>query len=259
MISLVLPTYNAESSIRQSFESVRAFLNARPDPWEVLFTLDGCSDATEAVLQPLVAVDSRFRLLSYAANRGKGYAVRVGLTAALGDVRVFTDVDLAYRFDDIARVADEVRSGAEVAIASREHADSTIQLPSRLLGYAYRRRVQSHVFGRLARLILPLSQLDTQAGLKALSAAAVKRIVPNLSCDGFGFDCELLTACARYGIAVHEVAVGVRYEDEASTTGMTSTMKMLQEIRAIRRRWPKIGYPDVAAESSETGTRKRAA
>ena len=245
MTSLVLPAFNPGPAVERTWDTVRRFLNARPDPWEVLFVLDGCTDGTRDHLAALGRRDgeARIRVVSYAPNRGKGYAVRTGLLAARGEWRLFTDVDLAYRFEDIARTADELRAGADVAIASREHPESTIELPPRTLGYAYRRRVQSHVFGKLARTLLPLTQLDTQAGLKGMTARVANLVLPNLTCDGFGFDCELLVACARYNIGVAEVPVSVRYEDAASTTGLRTTLRMFRELWAIRGQWPASGFP----------------
>ncbi len=257
--SLVFPAYNPGPAAERTWLAVRDFLRARPDPWEVLFVCDGCTDGTPDRLAALAAADPdpRFRVIAYSPNRGKGYAVRTGLLAARGAYRVFTDIDLAYRFDDIARVADELRSGAAVAIASREHPESTVQLPPRCLGYAYRRRLQSKVFGAVARVLLPLDHADTQAGLKGMTAEAARRVLPALTCDGFGFDCELLTACARYGIPVAEVPVCVRYEDAASTTaGLRATLRMLRQLWQIRRTWPRVGFPaaaqvPVAAEQSQ--------
>jgi dolichyl-phosphate beta-glucosyltransferase len=250
--SLVFPAYNPGLSVERTWESVRDFLRARPDPWEVLFVCDGCTDGTPSLLRKKIddSGDNRFRVIDYLPNRGKGYAVRTGLLAATGDVRIFTDVDLAYRFDDIGRVADELHHGADVAIASREHPESQIQLPPHYLGYAYRRRIQSGVFGRIARTLLPITIRDTQAGLKGMTAAVAQRIIPTLSCDGFGFDCELLTACARHEIAMTEVPVCVRYEDSASTTGMSTTFRMIRDLWRIRRRWPATGFP-TAVESTE--------
>jgi dolichyl-phosphate beta-glucosyltransferase len=246
--SLILPAYNPGPAVERTWESVRDFLRARPDPWEVLFVLDGCTDGTAERLNQWIreTKDSRCRVISYSPNQGKGYAVRTGLLAAKGEWRVFTDIDLAYRFEDIARTADELRLGASVAIASREHPESTIQLPPRFLPYAYRRRLQSHVFGSIARTLLPLTQLDTQAGLKGMTAEVAERVLPNLQCNGFGFDCEFLTACARYGFAVNEVPVAVRYEDAASTTGLRTTLKMFRELWQIRQNWPATGFPPLA-------------
>lgn len=239
MTSLVLPAFNPGAQVELTFAAVRDFLRGRPD-WEAIFVLDGCTDDTEDRLTNRLvdADDSRMRYVAYAPNRGKGYAVRTGLLAARGAYRIFTDVDLAYRFDDILRVADELHAGAAVAVASREHPDSELQLPAHLLGYAYRRRLQSHVFGRFARAILPLAHRDTQAGLKGMTALVATTIVPELVCDGFGFDCEFLTACRTYAVPVTEVPVRVRYDDAGSSTGGLRTMsRMLRELWRVRRAW----------------------
>jgi dolichyl-phosphate beta-glucosyltransferase len=256
LTSLVLPTYNPGAAIERTWDQVRDFLRARPDPWEVLFVLDGCTDDTRIHLERLQndTNEPRIRILSYSPNQGKGHAVRVGLLEAKGTYRLFTDVDLAYGFDDIARLADELRGGAQAAIASREHPESLVQLPPQTIGYAYRRRLQSQLFGRVARMILPLTQHDTQAGLKGMTAEVAQRILPNLRCNGFGFDCEFLTACARYGIPVQEMPVNVRYENAASTTGSGTALKMLRELWQIRQYWPAKGFPEPRSVVSPRST-----
>jgi len=177
------------------------------------------------------------RVLSYAPNRGKGYAVGYGLAAARGAWRLFTDVDLAYQFDDIVRVAQVLRAGADVAIASRTHPASRLVLPVALQGYVYRRHLQSKAFSLLVRLLLPLTQRDTQAGLKGLSASAAQQVLPLLRCDGFGFDCELLTASVHHGLAIAEVPICVSYDDTASTTGWRGMSRMIGELWRIRHAW----------------------
>jgi dolichyl-phosphate beta-glucosyltransferase len=201
---------------------------------------------------------ARIRVLDYSPNRGKGYALRQGLLAACGQWRVFTDVDLAYGFEDIVRVANTLQAGADVAIASRMHPDSRLVLPPWLQGYVYRRHLQSLVFSWIVRRLLPLSQRDTQAGLKGLSARSAERILPHLSCNGFGFDCELLAACVGYGLAVVEVPVCVRYEDRASTTGVRTMGCMLRELLSIRRVWGHRALPAHAPATESTGDDDRA-
>jgi len=237
--SLVLPAYNPGPVAERTWHEVAAFLAGRPEPWEVLFVLDGCTDDTAGRLAHLArtAPNPRFRVVDYRPNRGKGHAVRVGLQEARGRVRLFTDIDLAYTFEDITRVANAVRDGAAVAIASREHPESQLTLPVGVLGYAYRRHIQSRVFGAVARTLLPLRQRDTQAGLKAMTDVVASHVMPELRCNGFGFDCELLTACAHSGIPVTEVPVHVRYENSASTTGAKATLRMLRELWTIRQAW----------------------
>lgn len=243
--SLVLPAYNAGSTVERTWFAVRDFVRTRREPWEAIFVCDGCSDGSDGLLQDLEhqTRDARLRVIAYPANRGKGHAVRTGLLAARGDHRIFTDIDLAYSFEDILRVAEALQKGAAVALASREHPESQITLSPRLLGYAYRRRWQSKVFGSAARLLLPLAQRDTQAGLKGMTAEVASWLLPHTTCDGFGFDCELLTACRAHDVPVTEVPVTVRLDDAASTTGSGAMLRMLRELWRIRRSWASLRVP----------------
>jgi glycosyltransferase involved in cell wall biosynthesis len=244
--------------VEHTWREIDAFLAHAPGSWEILFVCDGCTDGTPDRLRELSqARADRVRVLSYLPNRGKGYAVRRGLAAATGQWRVFTDVDLAYGFDDVLRVTQALKGGADAAIASRLHPDSRVTLPYRLQGYAYRRYLQSLVFARLVRWLLPVRQADTQAGLKGLTARAVEAVLPRLRCDGFGFDCELLTACVRHGFRIAEVPVSVRYDDANSTTGWRSMGRMIRDLWQIRRAWPADAV--TRAERPEAAERREAA
>ncbi len=237
LTSLVFPAYNPGPAVERTWRAVEQFLREAPGSWEVLFVCDGCTDGTPERLAALTRGAEDVRVLSHVPNRGKGYAVRHGLCEARGAWRLFTDVDLAYGFDDVLRLARALWDGAEVAVASRTHRDSRVVVAPALQGYAYRRHLQGLAFAAVARFLLPVAQRDTQAGLKGMTARAADRILPRLACDGFGFDCELLTACARHGLAVTEVPVCVRFEDRASTTSLGSVGRMVRELWCIRRAW----------------------
>ena len=75
----------------------------------------------------------------------------------------------------------------------------------------------------------------------------VERVIPRLKCDGFGFDCEFLTACSRLGIPVVEVPVRVHYRDAASTTSKRAMLGMVRDLFRIRRDWHDVlpePFPD---------------
>jgi dolichyl-phosphate beta-glucosyltransferase len=258
LFSLIFPAYNPGRVLERTWQEVERFLGQARDSWEIVFVCDGCSDGTPGRLVNLIGERrDRVRMLSYASNRGKGHAVRLGLATARGKWRLFTDIDLAYSFDDVLRIAETLRSGADVAIASRVHPQSQIVVPARLQGYAYRRHLQSLAFSRLVRLLLPLPEHDTQAGLKGLNAAACRTLLPGLRCNGFGFDCELLAACVHYGLTVREVPVCVRLEDRASTTSFRTIGRMLGELWQIRRAWRHFREPE--HQAAAPAPEKRAA
>lgn len=256
LTSLVFPTYNPGSRLERTWEALRQFLAERSEPWEVLFVCDGCTDGSDERLAELIAAGPEcVRLLRLPHNRGKGHAVRCGLQAVHGNWRLFADVDLAYEFPDILRVAESLWSGAPVAVASRVHADSRLVVPPRYQGYAYRRHLQSALFALLAHALLPFQQGDPQAGLKGFKADVVEWLLPHLHCDGFAFDCELLTVCARNGIPVAEVPVTVRCDDSDSTTHLGSTLSTLVDLWQIRRRSHRMDKLRLRPDHSPLGSR----
>jgi dolichyl-phosphate beta-glucosyltransferase len=255
LTSLIIPAYNPGPEIDRTWHQVADFVRKTGDPWEVIYVCDGCTDRTPDRLRALGATATGpFRVLDFPVNRGKGHAVRSGLAAARGRWLVFTDADLAYGPDDIARVAARLRAGAAVAIGSRDHPDSELVLPPALAGYTFRRHLQSLGFAWLARTVLGLPYRDPQAGLKGMHAAVVQLVLPRLSRNGFAFDCELLTACARLGIPVEEVPVRVQFADRRTTTSLRTSARTIRDLFAIRRDWRRAGpaaMPDIAATTEE--------
>lgn len=257
LTSLVYPTYNPGATLERTWQQTREFLRAVPGAWEVHFVCDGCTDgSSEQLLRWKASEPAPIFVHHYSPNRGKGYAVRYGLQVARGQWRIFTDVDLAYSFDDVLRIAQVLRNGGAVAIASRQHPQSEVILPPALMGYAWRRQLQSTLFSWIARRLLPIPFRDTQAGLKGMTATVAQRVLPLLQCDGFGFDCELLTACIRLQIPVEEIPVRVRLDSTASTTSARTSRRMLAELWKIRSRWnrERIEVP-LSSDSSSSGRR----
>ena len=60
----------------------------------------------------------------YAANRGKGFALRRGLSLATEPFRFFVDVDLAYDPDEALKLLSVLEAGPDLAVANRANLDS---------------------------------------------------------------------------------------------------------------------------------------
>lgn len=97
-VSIVIPAHNEERVIERCCRSLMA--QDHPD-FEVIFVLDRCTDRTREILEPMVAVDPRLRILD---NHdcpddwaGKCNAAHRGAQLATGEIFVFTDADV--RFD----------------------------------------------------------------------------------------------------------------------------------------------------------------
>ena len=93
----------------------------------------------------------------------------------------------------------------------------------------------SRSFNWWLRQMLPITILDTQAGLKGLTASAWETIAPHMVTDGFFFDVELL-ACARAAnLRIEEIPVMVTYIDPTTVRMVTHGWAMIKDTVRLRK------------------------
>lgn len=114
-ISCIVCAYNEADRIRHILEAVYR----HPALLEVIVVNDGSTDATETLLKGYPEI----RVLSYAPNRGKTYALTQGISAARGEYLMLLDADLAgVTAADIQALIDPVAQGrADVSISLRSN------------------------------------------------------------------------------------------------------------------------------------------
>ena len=89
MVSVIMPAYNAATTIAEAIESVRA--QTAPN-WELIVVNDGSTDNTVEIVASLAAQDSRIRIVNR-LNGGESAARNTGIAEARYDWLVFLDAD----------------------------------------------------------------------------------------------------------------------------------------------------------------------
>src|SRR5689334_18566232 len=92
-LSLIVPAYNEELRLLPTLERLHAHLAGQARSYELLVVDDGSLDGTCAVVEKAMLTIPYLRLMRQSPNRGKGAAVRRGMLAARGDIRVMSDAD----------------------------------------------------------------------------------------------------------------------------------------------------------------------
>jgi len=95
-ISLISPMYNEEKVIAKSLKNLVDTVKDLKIPWEIILVNDGSTDGTYDVALGAAKKYSGVRIISYAKNRGRGYALRKGFESASGDIIVTTESDLSW-------------------------------------------------------------------------------------------------------------------------------------------------------------------
>lgn len=94
-LSIIVPCYNEEDTVRTFYDAVTAVVNTLPGVRpEYIFVDDGSRDRTILILRELAAQDKTVRYLSFSRNFGKEAAMYAGLQAATGDLAAIMDADL---------------------------------------------------------------------------------------------------------------------------------------------------------------------
>jgi dolichyl-phosphate beta-glucosyltransferase len=232
--TLILPTYNAADFIADTVARLRPFLAAHPD-WCALFVLDGCGDVTEEKLRGLVGdLSPVVRVEAYSPNRGKGFALRRGLMMASTPYRIYTDVDLAYDPTEALKVLEVLEHGADLGVVNRASRDSQFLISPMDFPNIYRRHLMSRSFNWWLRKMLPIEILDTQAGLKGITAAAWEKIAPEMTSDGFFFDVEFLARAGAAKMRIDEVPVLVKYVDPTTVRMLNHGWAMIKDTVRLR-------------------------
>ncbi len=201
--SLVIPAHNETDRLPDYLGRIRTYL---PDhfgeQYEVIIVDDGSSDGLIELLDRTYGDWPQLRVLRHASNFGKGAAVRTGVLAAEGDVRLFADADGATPIEEEHRLRAAIAQGADLAIGSRllPAKDVTCQ---RTRG----RAMVGRAFAGVARTLFHLSIRDTQCGFKMFRADVVAKLFEGLHERGYLFDLELLIHAKQLGCRIAEVPV----------------------------------------------------
>lgn len=240
-LSIVVPAYNEEHRLPPTLVRLAAYLASQPLRWEIVVVDDGSRDATCAVVTAAMATIPNLRLVRQSPNRGKGAAVRLGMLAARGQIRVMSDADGSMSPDQLPRLLSPILAcTAEVAIGSRyaEGARSNVVQP-------WFRVVWSRLANKAIQRSLVPGVRDTQCGFKAFTAEAARDLFSRGRIDGWAFDLEILALARRAGFAIAEVGVEWTDDRRSRVNPLKDMWKVVREAMTIRKNLRRGVYQDV--------------
>lgn len=197
--SFVIPAYNEATRLAPTLDVIAELSATHLGECQIIVVDDGSTDSTADIARAFKAPHCKMCVMRL-PHRGKGSAIRHGVSVANGEIVILCDADLQHSVREVPRLIAALKNGADIAIGSRWLAASDSNS-----GQPLYRRVASRIFNFVASSVLSLPFRDTQCGLKTLTLDAANRVFPFLSLDGWGYDSELIHVALLQRLQVSEI------------------------------------------------------
>ena len=210
-LSLVVPTYNQETTILDDIRKLDKVLSNLHLEYEIIVVVDGFVDLA---YNKLIKINNKkIKVFGYDKNHGKGYAVRYGMTKAKGEVMGFIDAGMDIDPTGISMLLSHmVWYDADIILGSKLHPVSQVDYPliRKILSWGYR---------TFTHLLFGFKIRDTQVGLKLFKKDVVKKVFPRLLVKKFAFDIELLAVSYSLGFKrIFEAPIKLDFKGQSSIT-----------------------------------------
>ena len=223
-LSLVIPCYNEEKTLRSIVEQVLLLRNRSVDLELVI--VDDCSrDNSLEVARQLGNEYPGIKVVHHEKNRGKGAALRTGFLEATGDYVGIQDADMEYDPADYLTLLRVIREeNADVVYGSRYLQKSSGR---RVLYFWHSAMNQFLTF--CSNLFTDLTVTDMETCYKLFRREVIQKIAGKLQENRFGFEPEVTAYVAESGCRVWECAIHYhpRSYDEGKKIGWKDGLRAL--------------------------------
>ena len=182
----------------------------------------------EAQIDFIRASISSFHYINYSENRGKGYALRKGVSAAKNDLIIYTDIDFPYTDDSFLAIYEGLLDGFDVVPGHRGRAyyDKT----------PFLRKLISKFLRWTLKTFLRLPTDDSQCGIKGFNQVGAD-VFLDTQIDRFLFDLEFLKLSAKRKLKIQKAPVELKPNIVFSSVSLTILAReSLNFIRVLFRK-----------------------
>lgn len=211
-LSIIMPAYNEEATIHLILDKIKAVELINEIQKEIIIVNDCSNDGTKEAIQKYIHDngDVRIKYFEHEVNKGKGAALRTGISQATGEYLVIQDADFEYDPDEYNDLLKPVVSGfADVVYGSRFMGSN----PHRILFFWH--TIGNRFLTFLSNIFTNLNLTDMETCYKLFNTKMIQSI--KLEEDRFGFEPEITAKISRISeVRIYEIGIsyyGRTYEE----------------------------------------------
>jgi glycosyltransferase involved in cell wall biosynthesis len=165
-----------------------------PAAREIIVINDGSSDGTREVLDGLAA-NPRLRIVHADRNRGKGHAIRLGLSTARGDVVAIQDADLELDPAQLAMLVAPLLAGETDVVYGSRFLSGTPDAPRLTI-------VANRTLTSLTNVLFGSAITDMETCYKVMRTSVARSL--GLTADRFDIEPEITARLLKAGHTIVE-------------------------------------------------------
>lgn len=211
LISVIIPAYKQEKTIHKDLLRILSVMEKLRYKYEIILVVDGILDNTWKAAQKIKS--KKLSVVGYEHNKGKGYAVRYGMSQAKGGIIAFIDSGMDLHPNGLSMLLEHFEwYNADIIVGSKLHPASKVKYPMS-------RRVLSWGYRTLVRILFGLQIRDTQVGMKFYKKKVLDDVLPRLLVKTYAFDIEILAVARHLGYKrIYEAPIDLNFKGMSSVT-----------------------------------------
>lgn len=199
---VIIPTYNE----RENIENIIRKVFSLDGGYDILIIDDGSPDGTAAIVKRLQQeFPERLHMIERPGKLGLGTAYITGFKWSIDKGYDYTfemDADFSHNPEDLPRLYQACKDGADLAIGSR-YCDGIS-----VINWPIGRIIMSYYASVYVRTILGMKVFDCTAGFKCYSNKVLRTIdLDKVEMKGYGFQIEMKYTTYKLGFKITEVPI----------------------------------------------------
>jgi glycosyltransferase involved in cell wall biosynthesis len=215
-LSVIFPVYNERATVREVLDELLAFEMDGLEK-EIIIVEGNSTDGTREVIGEYEAGPG-VRVFYEERPKGKGAAVRKGLSEVSGDIVLIQDGDLEYKISDYPKVLTPIMEGkADIVFGTRAADPETHWQYRKFHGfeavYGFFVNIGGVFFTALFNFLYGTKLSDGATMFKVYRASLLKGLV--LKSNGFDYDWEMQGKLAKRGCTFYETPISYKARSRA--------------------------------------------